>query len=73
MDHEPDVDALSKHDRLWAPAELLLACAIVVGANVFDVVPISETPWLVLLGWLSLRRRGLSCERSACDDPTIGG
>jgi len=37
-----------------------LASALVVGANVFDVVPITETPWLVLLGWLSLRLRGLS-------------
>jgi membrane protease YdiL (CAAX protease family) len=44
---------------LWAAAELLLASALVVGANVFNVVPITETPWLVMLGWLSLRRRGL--------------
>jgi uncharacterized protein len=45
-------------DRRWALAELLGAAALVVGANVFDWVPISETPWLVALGWLSLRRRG---------------
>jgi hypothetical protein len=45
-------------DRSWAVAELLVAGALVVGANVFDVVPISETPWLVALGWLSLRLRG---------------
>lgn len=40
--------------------ELLVAAALVAGANVVDVVPISETPWLVALGWLSLRRRGLT-------------
>lgn len=46
--------------RLWAVAELLVAAALIVCANVFDVVPISETPWLVVLGWLSLRWRGLT-------------
>jgi membrane protease YdiL (CAAX protease family) len=47
-------------NRSWAVAELLVAGALVIGANVFDVVPISETPWLVALGWLSLRLRGRS-------------
>jgi membrane protease YdiL (CAAX protease family) len=37
---------------------LLVAALLVVGANVLDVVPVSETPWLVALGWLSLRLRG---------------
>lgn len=46
-------------ERAWAAVELLLAGALVVGANVFDVVPVSETPWLVAIGWLSLRRRRL--------------
>jgi membrane protease YdiL (CAAX protease family) len=45
-------------ERLWAAAELLVAALLVVGANVLDVVPVSETPWLVALGWLSLRLRG---------------
>lgn len=45
-------------ERLWAVAELLVAGLLVVGANVVDVVPVSETPWLVALGWLSLRLRG---------------
>lgn len=44
-------------ERSWAAVELLVAGAVVVGANVFDVIPVSETPWLVILGWLSLRRR----------------
>lgn len=47
-------------DRLWAVAEIMVAGALVVGANIFDVVPINETPWLVALGWLSLRLRGYS-------------
>lgn len=60
------MDSMTTHaeftprQRLWAPGELLLAGAIIVGANIYDVVPVSETPWLVLLGWLSLRRRGLT-------------
>ena len=37
----------------------MLAAGLVLGANVFDVVPVTETPWLVLFGWLSLRLRGL--------------
>ena len=37
----------------------MLAAGLVLGANVFDVVPVTETPWLILLGWLSLRLRGL--------------
>jgi uncharacterized protein len=37
--------------------ELLLAVALVLGANVFDIVPITETPWLIALGWISLRLR----------------
>ena len=59
MDVKPESGESSPPRRLRATAELLLAGALVVGANVFDVVPVSETPWLVLLGWLSLRLRGL--------------
>ncbi len=54
-----DVVALPARERLIAAAELMLAVAFVLGANVFDIVPVSETPWLVLIGWLSLRLRGL--------------
>jgi hypothetical protein len=50
---------LSARERWWAALELLVAGALVVGANVYDWVPVSETPWLVLIGWLSLRLRGL--------------
>lgn len=45
---------------LVAGAEVAVAAALVVGANVYDIVPISETPWLVAIGWLSLRMRGRS-------------
>jgi hypothetical protein len=31
-------------ERLWAALELLLATALVVGTNVYDVIPVSETP-----------------------------
>ena len=42
-----------------ALGEFALAAAIFAGASVYHVVPVSETPWLFLLGWLSLRLRGL--------------
>src|SRR5689334_15299716 len=45
-------------DRIWALFELAAIAGLVLGANVFKVVPVTETPWLVLLGWWSLRRRG---------------
>lgn len=60
MNVKPKRSETSSRQRLWAAAELLLAAALVVGANVFGVVPVTETPWLVALGWLSLRLRGLS-------------
>jgi membrane protease YdiL (CAAX protease family) len=53
-------DGVGRRELGWAAAELLVAAALVVGANIFDVIPVSETPWLVAIGWLSLRRRGLS-------------
>jgi uncharacterized protein len=53
-----------------AAAELLVAVALVLGANVFDVVPVTETPWLVLLGWLSLRLRGLGWRSVGLRRPT---
>jgi hypothetical protein len=44
--------------RFFAVAELALAALIFVGASVLDVIPINETPWILLLGWISLRLRG---------------
>jgi membrane protease YdiL (CAAX protease family) len=49
----------ARESRWLASAELAIAAGLVVGANLYDIVPISETPWLVLLGWISLRFRGL--------------
>jgi membrane protease YdiL (CAAX protease family) len=56
-------------ERVWAAAELVLAVALVLGANVFDVVPVSETVWLVGLGVLSLRRRGLGWRHVGLEAP----
>jgi membrane protease YdiL (CAAX protease family) len=52
-------DARSRREWIVAALELALASLLVVGANLYDWVPISETPWLVILGTLSLRRRRL--------------
>jgi len=54
------ISEIPPRDRLWPVAELLVAGALILGANILDVVPTSETPWLVALGWLSLRLRGCS-------------
>lgn len=40
-----------------AGVELLLAILILVGHDSFHIVPVSETPLLFLLGWISLRLR----------------
>jgi membrane protease YdiL (CAAX protease family) len=60
MDADLTHAASPPRQRQWAAAELLLAGALIVGANIYRVVPVSETPWLVLVGWLSLWRRGLN-------------
>jgi len=60
MDAKGESSGFSPCRRLWAAAELLLVSALVVGAKIFDVVPVSETPWLATLGWVSLRLRGLT-------------
>ena len=64
-----DPVALPARQRLIAAAELMLAVAFVLGANVFDIVPVSETPWLVLIGWLSLRLRGLGWRSAGLTRP----
>ena len=47
---DPKPGETSPRGRLWAGLELLLAAALVVGANVYDIVPVTETPWLILIG-----------------------
>ncbi len=57
MNSRSDIDAAAPNDRRRAALELLLAALLVAGANLFEIVPVSETPWLVILAWLSLRGR----------------
>jgi membrane protease YdiL (CAAX protease family) len=44
--------------KLLAAAELALALLVFACVNIFHVIPLSETPWILLLGWVSLRVRG---------------
>jgi len=60
---------VAPRQRIWTIVELLVAAALVVGANIFDVVPISETPWLVIAGWFSLRWRGLNWQTLGLRQP----
>ncbi|HEY0004362.1 MAG TPA: CPBP family intramembrane glutamic endopeptidase [Pyrinomonadaceae bacterium] len=48
---------LLRNNKLLIIAELIIALLIVV-AYLADFVPLSETPFLLLLGWLSLWLRG---------------
>jgi uncharacterized protein len=47
---------LNSHPRWLSLAELALGAGLVVGQNVYHVVP-NEVPLLFLIGWLSLRLR----------------
>ena len=40
--------------------EVGLSIFFLLGANIFGFIPVSETPFIVLLAWISLRLRGLS-------------
>ena len=45
--------------RRWAAAvEVALVVALTAG-DFYEIVPISSVPFLLLMGWISLRRRGL--------------
>ena len=47
----------STRPNCWvAPAEVLVAAAIVIGHNVYHVVP-NEVPLLFVIGWISLKLR----------------
>lgn len=41
-------------ERLWAGAEFALGSGIVMAANLTDLVPVNETPWLIAMAWASL-------------------
>jgi len=45
--------------RWLAPVELALVVALVAG-DFYGLVPVSSTPFFLLLGWISLRLRGLA-------------
>lgn len=47
-----------RESKWLAAGELLLAVLILVGHNIFQIIPVSETPFIFLLGWISLRLRG---------------
>jgi membrane protease YdiL (CAAX protease family) len=49
---------LLRDNKLFIAAELIIALAIIVG-YVKGFVPFSDTPFLLLFAWLSLRLRGL--------------
>lgn len=40
--------------------ELFAAAFFLFGANIFGFIPVSETPFIVILVWISLRLRGLN-------------
>jgi len=44
---------------LVACGELALAILLFVAVNIFHLLPLSESVWIFLLGWVSLRLRGL--------------
>jgi membrane protease YdiL (CAAX protease family) len=48
-----------RDSKLLALAELALAVFFLLGANIFDFIPLSETPFIFILGWISLKLRGL--------------
>jgi hypothetical protein len=50
---EPHLSAQSAQDRLIAGAEVLLGALVVIGHNVYHILP-NEVPILVLILWISL-------------------
>jgi len=50
------VMSASGERRWWSLAEFLVGAAIVIGHNVFHIVP-NEVPLLFILGWISIRLR----------------
>jgi membrane protease YdiL (CAAX protease family) len=50
--------SLMRDNKLLIVAELIIALLIMV-VYLADFIPFSETPFLLLLGWLSLRLRGI--------------
>ena len=56
--HRNSREPISRQNKWLAVCELSVALLILVGHNIFHIVPVSETPFIFLLGWISLRLRG---------------
>ena len=52
------VPAAEARGPWWLLAAECLAIALLFGLDATHHVPVSKTPWLLLLGWVSLRLRG---------------
>ena len=55
---EADVTASEARGPWWLLPVECLALVVVFALDATHHVPVSKTPWLLLLGWLSLRLRG---------------
>jgi|CXWL01.1.fsa_nt_gi membrane protease YdiL (CAAX protease family) len=47
------------NSKWFIPIELSIATFFLLGANIFGFIPVSETPFILILAWISLRMRGL--------------
>ena len=68
-DQKSVLDTVSPRSRVTIVVELVAAGLIIAGHG-FGVLPISSTPYLFALGWLSLRRRSLSWREIGLDLPS---
>ena len=53
----PAATNTSATSRFISSLELVIIAALIYGANIGGFIPVSEVPWIVILGWLSLRLR----------------
>ena len=56
--HMESTDPPARHSNRWAAIELALV-VLIVAAFAAGILPVTEVPALLILGWVSLRRRGL--------------
>lgn len=59
--------------KVLAAAELALALVLFFGSNVLRLLPVGETPWILLLGFLSLRLRRLGWDAVGLARPASWG
>jgi hypothetical protein len=53
--HRPDW----RQSRWLASAEMVVIAAIFVADHRYRLIPLSETPFMQMVGWISLRLRGM--------------